>query len=214
MSVLKNLPDEIHNMKIIKDLGMSSHLKTPKRMAIFKCICGNNFESKVSSITSGQRTSCGCLRNQDKKTHGLSNHPLYRKWSGMITRTTNKKEHTWDRYGGRGISVYKEWRENFKSFYDWSIKNGWEKGLTLDRIDVDGNYEPNNCQWITMKENSMKDRHSEFIKKYKSEEICDRYNNSLITVTELAKQYKTYKDVVSKILKKNNIEIKNRRIKK
>ena len=86
--------------------------------------------------------------------------------------------------------------------------------MTIDRIDINGNYEPNNCQWLTIKENTMKDRYSEFVKNNKAEEICSRYINQHITITELANQLGTYKEVVSRILKDNNIKIKHRRMKK
>ena len=145
-------------------------------------------------------------------THLKSKHQLYRKWSGMITRTTNKNEKSYVRYGGRGIKVFREWRENFIAFYNWAIENGYKEGLTLDRIDVNGDYTPENCQWISMKENTIKDRHSTYLEREKAHEICDRYISEHITVTKLAEEYSTYKECISKILKSNNIKIKNRRM--
>lgn len=87
------------------------------------------------------------------KTHRLSNHPLYHCLAGMIQRCTNKKNAAYKYYGGRGILLCAEWRNNFEAFYLWAIDNGWEKGLTIDRINNDGNYEPGNCRWVTLKEN-------------------------------------------------------------
>lgn len=147
-------------------------------------------------------------------THGLSSHPLYRKWAGMITRTTNKKESHYKNYGGRGIVVCEEWKNNFMDFYEWSVENGWKQGLTIDRINVNGNYEPKNCQWITMSENTMKDKNSTYIINSKQKEICDLYKNTHITVTKIAKMFGTYKNIVSIILKENNIQIEHRRMKK
>jgi hypothetical protein len=212
MRKLKQLPDIINGVEVIKDLGMNEQIPA-KRIAQFRCSCGKLFIGKINAVKVGHKTSCGCKRN-GRPTHGLSKHPLYRKWSGMITRTTNKKERSYRNYGHRGIVVCDEWRNDFLTFYNWAINNGWKKGLTIDRIDVNGNYEPNNCQWLTMKENTMKDRYSEFIKNNKVEEICDRYLNEHITITELANQLGTYKEVVSNILKDNNIKIKHRRMKK
>lgn len=212
MRKLNALPSQVNGVEVIKDLGMNNDIPA-KRMAQFRCFCGKLFIGRVNSVKVGHKTSCGCKRN-GRPTHGLSSHPLYRKWSGMISRTTNKKEMSYKNYGQRGIIVCDKWRNDFLEFYNWAIKNGWEKGLTIDRIDVNGNYEPSNCQWLTMKENTMKDRHSEFIKNVKVEEICNKYMSEHITITELSKQYKTYKDVVSKILKDNNIEIKHRRLKR
>ena len=110
--------------------------------------------------------------------------------------------------------MYQEWIDNIMAFYNWCIENGWSKGLVIDRIDSNGNYEPSNCQWITMEANSIKDRHSTFIKLYKVEEICSTYISGGITVTELARQYGTYKNVISQILKDAGIKIKNRRMRK
>ena len=212
MRKLKPLPEIINGVEVIKDLGMNEQIPA-KRIAQFRCSCGKLFIGKINAVKVGHKTSCGCKRD-GRPTHKLSKHPLYRKWSGMITRTTNKNERSYKNYGQRGIIVCNEWRNDFLKFYNWAINNGWEKGLTIDRIDVNGNYEPNNCQWLTMKENSMKDRYSEFIKNNKTKEICWRYQAEHITITELAIQYSTYKEVISKILKDNGIKIKHRRIKK
>lgn len=211
---LKPIKEYISGLKVIKDLGLNKE-KKPKREAVFLCFCGNEFKATINSVKTLQKKSCGCLKgNPTYFTHLKSKHPLYRKWSGMITRTTNKKEDRYKNYGGRGISVCDEWKNNFIAFYDWAMENGYKKGLSIDRINNDGNYEPSNCQWLTMKENSIKDRTSEYVKKYKSKEICEIYIKEHVTLRFLAKKYGTYKSVISTILKENNIEIKNRRMKK
>ena len=211
---LKALLNIINGVVVVDDLGMNNQVPK-KREARFRCQCGKLFTATVNSVKTGQKRSCGCLvKAPSTYTHLLSKHPLYRKWSGMITRTTNKNEKCYKRYGGRDIAVCDEWRNNFMSFYNWAMANGYEKGLTIDRIDNNGNYEPSNCQWITMEANSIKDRHSTFIKLYKVEEICSTYISGGITVTELARQYGTYKNVISQILKDAGIKIKNRRMRK
>ena len=78
----------------------------------------------------------------------------------MKQRCTNPNKANYERYGGRGISVCKEWSESFKSFYDWAISNGYRDDLTLDRIENDGNYEPGNCRWATPKEQAANRRNS------------------------------------------------------
>ncbi len=80
--------------------------------------------------------------------HGLSKHPLRPVWSDIKQRCYNKKNKNYKYYGERGIIICDEWKNNLEKFIDWAIKNGWESGLTIERIDVDKNYEPSNCTWI------------------------------------------------------------------
>ena len=87
------------------------------------------------------------------KGHGYSNHPLYWIWADMKYRCCNENHHAYKNYGGREITVCDEWM-NPKSFIDWCLENGWKKGLEIDRRDNDGNYCPENCRFITHKENS------------------------------------------------------------
>lgn len=89
-----------------------------------------------------------------KITHDLSKHPLYSRWQGIKQRCYNKKEKKYKDYGGRGISMCDEWRHEFTAFYDWCMSNGFNNNLHIDRINNDGNYEPNNCQFITLEENN------------------------------------------------------------
>lgn len=86
------------------------------------------------------------------KKHGLYKHPLYKRWMSMRNRCNNPNHNGYHNYGGRGISVCAEW-DDFSAFVSWSEANGWEPGLVLDRTDVNGNYEPSNCRWITQKRN-------------------------------------------------------------
>lgn len=115
------------------------------------CDCGNQTIVLGSLLMNGNTKSCGC----GKYIHpgqGLRGTPLYSTWYGMKQRCYYKKAIKYKNYGGRGIQVCDEWRNDPKAFCDWAIANGWEKGLSLDRIDNDGNYEPANCRWISQKE--------------------------------------------------------------
>lgn len=119
-----------------------------------KCSCGNVKAIKGYHLMSGDTRSCGCyaiertiIRNA---THGKYKTRLYRIWRGMISRCYNKNADNHKNYGGRGIMVCDEWNE-FEPFYNWSIDSDYSDDLTLDRINVDGNYEPSNCRWADIK---------------------------------------------------------------
>ena len=135
---------------LLEDLGMkfpTENSKEKKRFGLFKCFCGNEFEAITSNIKSGLQKSCGCLINQDKITHGLTNHILYTTWNNMIQRCHNSEHKYYKDYGGRGITVCERWHsvENFIG----DMLPTYEEGLSLDRINPNGNYEPSNCRWAT-----------------------------------------------------------------
>lgn len=101
--------------------------------------------------------------------HGLTGHFIYSTWQDMKTRCYNTKSNNYQRYGLRGITVCDEWlikseSLGFPNFYNWSIKNGWQEGLTIERIDVNGNYEPGNCRWGTRKEQVRNRRNTIIVK--------------------------------------------------
>jgi len=95
--------------------------------------------------------------------HGMSNTKIYRNYYHMISRCYDVNDISYKNYGQRGITVCEDWKNSFKSYYDWIMANGYEEYLTLDRIDNDGDYEPNNCRWVTVKEQSNNRRSNVWI---------------------------------------------------
>lgn len=127
-----------------------------KRYFICVCDCGNKKDYRLISLLSGKTKSCGCLRDEQNRTvaitHSQWNTRLYSIWHSMKQRCLNSNCKKFEYYGGRGISIYKEWIDSFERFYNWAISNGYEDNLTIDRKDFNGNYEPNNCRWATIKQ--------------------------------------------------------------
>lgn len=121
-----------------------------------KCDCGGETVANIGDLKSGNTSSCGCLRVEVSsiraKTHGKSKTRLYDVWINMRQRCSNKNLPSWEHYGGRGIKVCSDWNTSFEKFMEWALSSGYEDKLTIDRIDVNGNYEPNNCRWVTVKE--------------------------------------------------------------
>lgn len=138
-------------MKFIKNTRKN---KNYQQYALYECDCGKVFEARVSHIMAGQK-SCGCQRKKPptKTTHGLSKHPAYRIWEGMRARCNNSSHVAYHRYGGRGISICKEW-EDCSSFIAWCDANGYEPGLQIDRVDNDKGYDPVNCRFTTPSSNA------------------------------------------------------------
>lgn len=122
---------------------------------VTKSICGDNLKS-------GRTNSCGCLRKEGNQwSHGRSHTSLYNSLRAMKERCRLKSHPGYKNYGGRGITVCEEWcqpKSGAVNFINWALANGYSEGLTIDRIDVNGNYEPSNCRWVTMKEQSQNKR--------------------------------------------------------
>lgn len=128
-----------------------------------KCDCGNTTYVSAPNLRSGGTKTCG-----ECEHHNLSSTRIYGIYQGIKQRCLNKNNQAYKYYGGRGINICKEWLDDFINFYDWAMENGYEETLSIDRINVNGDYEPSNCRWITMKEQSN-NRRSNHIVQYKGE---------------------------------------------
>lgn len=136
--------------------------KNNVRHALFQCYCGNKFQAAINKVRFGHTNSCSCLQKQKitklNKTHGLSKNPIYNIWKDMKRRCLNPKFKGYKNYGGRGISICDEWLNTPEKFIEWASNNGWKEGLEIDRINTNGNYEPENIRFISHAENSRNRR--------------------------------------------------------
>ena len=135
---------ELQKPRLIQDL----EIKNSKHIyGIFECpMCKKLFKTRKTNIKNGTSTKC---KSCAKTKHNLTSHNIYRTWSGIKTRVFNKKHKNFINYGAKGITICDEWKNDFIAFYDWSMKNGYKEQLSIDRIDVNGNYEPSNCRWVS-----------------------------------------------------------------
>ena len=126
--------------------------------SVWRCICscGNEVDVTGKDLRTGAVKSCGCLRidKPNRRTHGMANTPIYRKWSLMKTRCNNPNRDHYKWYGDKGIEVCAEW-QNFENFYSWAMQNGYSDDLTIERIDINKGYNPSNCKWIPLKQQAF-----------------------------------------------------------
>lgn len=176
-------------------INVSRKVQSGKRERYYwncKCECGNFKEVRTDCLTSGTVQSCGCLKKaQDRinltkfHRHKLSNTNLWHVYYSMRRRCYHPDDSHYSNYGGRGIAICDEWKDSFDNFIKWAFNNGYEEGLQIDRIDNNGNYEPHNCRWVSLKSNCRN----------RGSNVLVEYQGQWITIAELAeilnKPYRT-----------------------
>lgn len=198
-------PNEYINRKFNSLTVLEVWRDKDKKETMCKCLCdcGNIHTTYFHKVKSGTVKTCGCKRGNH--IHDLHGTRIYRIWQAMKRRCLNSKSCNYKYYGGRGVTVCDEWMRDVNAFYEWSISNGYADDLTIDRIDVNGNYHPGNCRWVTMKEQCNKNKtniyqielHGE---KYSLRDFVDiigesypklltRLQRGKTTITELEEQY-------------------------
>lgn len=164
--------EKFGRLTVIEELQERKH---NSRVYRCECECGNIIDVRKDMLKSGNTRSCGCLQREkariigkNKRTHGKSKTRLYGIYRHMINRCYNKNDTRYQDWGGRGIKVCKEWLHDFQAFYNWSMNNGYQDSLTIDRIDNNKCYSSDNCRWVTNKTQSN-NRRSNILLTYNGE---------------------------------------------
>lgn len=157
--------DKYNRLTAIKEIGY----KNKRDMWLFQCDCGRTTIADRYQAITGRKKSCGCyfhdlLKSGDnRRQHGMCGTRIYRIWKGIHQRCNapiTDRNYKW--YAARGIKVCEEWND-FNTFYEWAVNNGYDESLTIDRIDSNGDYEPSNCRWATFKQQANNKRNNHFV---------------------------------------------------
>lgn len=156
MGIVKNMVGyQFNGCEVLKRSGTNSDNRAKW---LCKCRCGNKFETTGKCIRNGDSQSCGCYRKEVTKkrgkknaTHGDTNTRLYHIYRGMKARCYYTESQNYEKYGGKGIKICKEWLDDFTIFKKWALDNGYTENLSIDRINNERNYEPDNCRWADHK---------------------------------------------------------------
>lgn len=175
---------------VVKEVGKS---KDRHLLYLCRCECGSEIVVSGRYLRSGKTTSCGCDSKRKKiEFHNLSNSIIYRRWIDMRERCNNPKNANYKKYGAKGVKVCKEWQLSFMAFYTWSIENGFNPSLSIDRIDPFGDYCPQNCRWVDIETQSNNKRKS----------VILELNGEKKTLTQWCKIYSVCPNTIKARLKR------------
>ena len=165
-----------------------------------KCDCGNECVVKKYYLVHLIQISCGCyikeINREKRITHNMTNTKIYRAWNSMKGRCYNKNNRAYKNYGGRGIDVCKEWLDDFMNFYNWSMENGYSDELSIDRIDNNKGYCPENCRWATI-EQQQNNRRGVHKIEYNGETHSPAEWSRIIGISETTIKNRLYKQGMS-----------------
>lgn len=185
--------EKVGRLTIIEYYGISDKKQIFWRC---ECDCGNEVFVKTSDLSTGAKKSCGCLQIESGKSnykYGCRSNRLYHIWKGMKARCYNVNSPAYRRYGARGIIICEEWLNDFAKFQSWALSNGYSQELSIDRINVDGNYCPENCRWATVKEQANNRSNNSFFtvngKTQTLAEWCEEFNSDRDKVRHYMKKY-------------------------
>ena len=178
----------------IKMVQKNSNIKSRHAVWLCKCDCGNEAIIDGVRLRNGKTRSCGCYAKERTRermtTHGMTKTRLFGIWQGMRDRCNNTMSKAYINYGGRGITVCDEWKNDFKAFYDWAFGNGYRDNLTIERINVNGNYCPENCMWIPFEEQSKNRRNVSIYNGLSQRQWALRLNLNPVTLFNHRKRHK------------------------
>ena len=194
MATKRDLTGQRYGKLTVLKYSHSNH--RGRAMWLCQCDCGNETVVLGNALTQGNTKTCGCSKVENatklKYKHGYRSTRLYRIWLNMHTRCSNEQTNCYTNYGKRGIKICNEWQE-FLPFYEWAMANGYRDDLTIDRIDNNGNYCPENCRWSTRVEQSNNTRKNHFV----------TYNGQTHTIAEWAKITGLSRSVITQRINKS-----------
>lgn len=199
-TVFVNKGDIFNHLTVINE-SFRINKKTGHKVRVLecKCVCQKVVVGDFNNITKGKPASCGCKRIFNTPnpiyatTHGMTKTRIYACWKGLITRCNSNLKNVYPYYKGKGITVCDEWKNDFMAFYKWSMENGYNDTLTLDRKENDKGYYPENCRWVTMKvQGNNKTVNIVFTSngiKVTLGEICDFFNLNYMTIYDRVRRH-------------------------